>query len=86
MFIFSERCYQSNKIVIKTIRLHSNNLIQWIPKTNIKIIQLIRDPRAILFSQFKAKTMFSEWTYDIQSLCKMMIDDSKLKKILPPNR
>ena len=60
--------------------------MQWIPKTNIKIIQLIRDPRAILFSQFKAKTMFSEWTYDIPSLCQMMIDDSKLKKILSPNR
>merc|ERR1719510_2454477 len=81
-----ERCYQSNKIIIKTIRLHANNLLPWISKTNIKIIQLVRDPRAILFSQFKAKEMFSEWTFDIQSLCKMMINDGKLAEFLPANR
>ena len=33
-------------MIIKTIRLHYNNLLPWITKTDIKIVQLVRDPRA----------------------------------------
>ena len=50
---FSEGCYQSEQIVVKAVRLHSNNLLPWIVDTDIKVVQLVRDPRAILNSQFK---------------------------------
>ena len=48
---FSEGCYQSDRIVIKSIRLHYNNMLPWMINTDIKVIQLVRDPRAILNSQ-----------------------------------
>ena len=50
---FSEGCYQSEQIVVKAVRLHSNNLLPWVVNTDIKVVQLVRDPRAILNSQFK---------------------------------
>ena len=86
MFIFSEKCYQSKMLVIKAIRLHYNNILPWILNTNIKVIQLIRDPRGIFFSQFKAKNTFKEWVSDIDGLCKMMLDDAQLEELLPSDR
>ena len=73
-------------VIIKAIRLHSNNLLPWITQSNIKVIQLIRDPRGILFSQFKANSTFKEWTTDIDSLCEMMLGDTIIEEKLPSNR
>lgn len=61
-------------------------MLPWIIDEDIKVIQLIRDPRAILNSQFKERVLFKEWTYHIDSLCKMMIEDDNLSKHLPSNR
>jgi len=81
-----EGCYQSEQIVVKAVRLHSNNLLPWIVDTDIKVVQLVRDPRAILNSQFKARKLFGEWANHEDSLCEMMSDDAKLALQLPPNR
>ena len=51
-FLSSEGCYQSEEVVVKSIRLHYNNMLPWIINTDIKIVQLVRDPRATLNSQF----------------------------------
>lgn len=61
-------------------------MLPWIIDEDIKVIQLIRDPRAILNSQFKAREMFKEWTYHVDSLCKMMMEDDNLSQHLPSNR
>ena len=61
-------------------------MLPWFLRTNIKIVQLIRDPRAIFNSQFKALTTFNEWTLHIGDLCQRMIADAQLANVLPSNR
>ena len=47
------RCRSSNPRVIKTIRLRRAGLEPWVHKTNIKVVHLVRDPRAIINSVSK---------------------------------
>ncbi len=73
--------------MVKTIRLHANNMLPWIAQNNnaIKVIQLVRDPRAIFASQIGAP-YFKRWTQNFSSLCELMEQNADLEKHLPSNR
>ena len=49
-FSYSEGCYQSDQVIVKAIRLHADMMKPWILDTDIKVVQLVRDPRATLNS------------------------------------
>jgi hypothetical protein len=84
--VYSERCYKTKMIVAKTIRLRLTNMESWILDSNdIKVVQLLRDPRAVYNSQRKSSS-FKRWTDDFIFLCQMMTQDAKLADILPSNR
>ena len=46
-------CGQSSPRVIKTIRLRRAGLLPWILDTEVRIVHLVRDPRAIITSVTK---------------------------------
>ena len=74
--------------MVKTIRLHANNMLPWIAQNNstIKVIQLVRDPRAIFASQIAGQASFSRWTQNFSSLCELMEQDAQLENHLPSSR
>ena len=46
-------CGKSSPRVIKTIRLRRPGLLPWILDTEVRIVHLVRDPRAIITSVAK---------------------------------
>ena len=81
-----EKCEDSNVRVIKTIRLHHVNLITWILDSDIKIVHLVRDPRAMINSLLKGPKTWKRLSENIDGMCKKMITDTTLKDLLPKNR
>lgn len=70
----------------KTIRLHWAIIKSWIGNmTDVKVIQLIRDPRAIYQSQ-RPYADFQYSTNHFSTLCQNMAADGQLADILPSNR
>lgn len=81
----SSGCNKTTISVVKTIRLHLNGVIPWIRKNpTLKIIHLIRDPRAQTKSRLKLRGSFKCTSADIPGYCKSVLDDLKLGSELPP--
>ena len=79
-------CKKSNPIVIKTIRLRWMGLESWVTETNIKIVHLIRDPRAMITSISKRPGTWGDALKNASYQCRRMMEDSKLENILPYHR
>lgn len=79
-------CNESNYIVIKTIRLHKINLDPWILNSDIKIIHLIRDPRAMFNSMAKAPKTWEGSLKHVDAMCFRMMNDTLYKNLLPSDR
>lgn len=78
-----DNCDKANPFVIKTIRLHWTNLEPWIshPKSDIKIVHLVRDPRGIYNSMSKRQKIWAGGLNNIQGMCHRMLNDSKLANL-----
>jgi len=87
-FSFRKKSLECNKTtisVVKTIRLRMNGVMPWIMKNpNIKIIHLIRDPRAQTKSRLKQPQQFKCEKSNIPTYCKSVFDDLELGNQLPP--
>ena len=81
-----EKCDDSNIRVIKTIRLHHMNLDPWILDSDINIVHLIRDPRAVINSMVKQPKTWKGSLENIDGMCKRMLTDTTLKDLVPENR
>merc|ERR1712055_439820 len=79
------RCRSSSPRVVKTIRLRRAGLEPWIHKTNIKVVHLVRDPRAIINSVSK-RSVWSNLLKNATFQCARMLDDMQLEKSLPKER
>ena len=79
-------CKKSNPIVIKTIRLRWMGIESWVNDTNIKIVHLIRDPRAMITSIYKRPGTWGDALKNASYQCRRMIEDSKLGNTLPYHR
>ena len=80
-------CRRSNPRVIKTIRLRRAGLESWILQdTSVKIVHLVRDPRAMISSISKRPGTWSDTLKNASYQCNRMLDDSKLEDILPHHR
>ena len=79
------RCEASSLRVVKTIRVRKEDLEPWIGKrSEIKVLHLIRDPRAVLFS--RAAVGWERETLQAARLCRQMLRDLALAQVLPPER
>jgi len=77
---------QQKKVKIeKTIRLRWHHIEDWITATNIKIIHLIRDPRAMLFSMHKTGE-FKRFKKHPEILCEFMLEDLEMGSKLSSSR
>lgn len=74
-------CQKSSVKVIKSVRLRASVLQSWIEHSDIKVIHLVRDPRAIFNSRRLLK-----WDPDIVPTCSNLKKDLMLEKVLPPKR
>ena len=74
-------CQKSSVKVIKSVRLRASILQSWIEHSDIKVIHLVRDPRAIFNSRRLLK-----WDQDIVPTCSNLQRDLMLEKVLPPKR
>jgi len=79
------RCRSSNPRVVKTIRLRRAALEPWVHKSNIKVVHLVRDPRAIINSVSK-RSVWSNLLKNATFQCARMLDDMQLEKSLPKER
>ena len=59
-------CGKSSPRVIKTIRLRRPGLLPWILDTDVRIVHLVRDPRAIITSV--AKVSLTNQSLDVSRL------------------
>lgn len=78
-------CGDSEGLVMKTIRLRYWQVESWIAQSDIKVIHLLRDPRAIISSRV-AKDWKNTKENDPEHICRQMEDDMRLSNILPPDR
>ena len=78
------RCQTSNLRVVKTIRVRKEDLEPWIRNSEIKVVHLVRDPRAVLSS--RAVVGWEKETLQAARLCHQMLGDMALAKSLPPER
>ena len=83
---FSKYCNESNPRVIKTIRLHKLNLDPWILDSDIKVIHLIRDPRAVYASMAQKPKTWKGSLENVDGMCKRMLGDVLLGSKLPSDR
>merc|ERR1719270_317617 len=67
------KCQTSNLRVIKTIRLRKENLESWIGSSDIQVVHLVRDPRAVLSSREVAH--WDTGALEAGRLCKDMLRD-----------
>ena len=81
-----KNCDNATKRVVKTIRLHSINLMDWISGSDIKIVHLIRDPRAIFNSMKKQPKTWGGSISHMHTFCQKMLNDTFLETLLPTNR
>ena len=79
-------CKSSDPRVIKVIRLRRAGLESWIGDTSIKIVHLVRDPRAMITSISKRPGTWSDALRNASYQCNRMLDDSQLEHILPRDR
>ena len=78
-------CEASNLRVVKTIRVRKEDLEPWIGKrSEIKVLHLIRDPRAVLSS--RAAVGWERETLKAARLCRQMLGDLALAQVLPQER
>ena len=70
--------------MVKTIRVRKEDLEPWIGKTEIKVVHLVRDPRAVLSS--RAVVGWEKETLQAARLCHEMLGDMAIAKSLPPER
>jgi len=83
----SLNCNKTTISVVKTIRLHLNGVMPWMRKMqDMKIVHLIRDPRAQTKSRLKLKGSFKCTSKDIPGYCKSVLDDLQIGKLLPPEK
>jgi maltooligosyltrehalose synthase len=61
-------------------------MVPWIIDTDIKIIQLIRDPRAMINSMSKIPQTWKGTLDHINGMCGRMMNDTLLQSMLPPDR
>ena len=88
LFLISFRnyCNESNPRVIKTIRLHKINLDPWILDSDIKVIHLVRDPRAVYASMAQRPKTWKGSLEHVDGMCERMLSDILLGSKLPSNR
>ena len=79
-------CLNCNPRIIKTIRLRRPMLKYWIKDTNVKVIHLVRDPRAMYSSMAKRPGVWSDVLNDFQSQCRRIRKDMLLELDLPRER
>lgn len=80
------RCETSDPRVIKTIRLHKINLDPWIRDSDIKVIHLIRDPRAVYNSMSQKPEIWKGSLDHVEGMCQRMLNDTLLQDYLPSDR
>ena len=85
-FNFRDNCTSTNWRVLKTIRLNKHHLESWINESDIKIIHLIRDPRAILNSMMKWSQAWNEKIKHIGTICFDFLLNHGLEEILSSNK
>ena len=82
----NQECVNTTKRVIKTIRLHSKNLESWIGKSDVKIVHLVRDPRAIYNSMKKQPKTWIGSINHMDTFCRKMYNDLSLANLVPAER
>ena len=71
---------------MKTIRLRRAGLEPWVRETEIKVVHLVRDPRAMITSIAKRPGTWSDTLKNATFQCRRMMDDSLLENVLPRER
>ena len=72
--------------MIKTIRLRLSGLESWVRETEVKVVHLVRDPRAMITSLAKRPGTWSDTLRNATFQCRRMMEDSKLEDLLPAER
>jgi len=78
------RCQKAQVRVVKAIKLFRDHLEPWIQDSDIQVVHLIRDPRAIIGS--RATAMWARELLEAQSLCRQMQGNMALARSIPPDR
>ena len=86
-----KQCPLSNPLVAKTIRLRKDTIEEW-KRTDpenlswLKVIQLVRDPRARYNSMLKASKFFPEKIKKFEKACQLQLEDLKIKDLVPQEK
>ena len=83
-----DACLSSSNILVKTVRLHHDNVLDWAKeRSDVKVVHLVRDPRAMI-SSMMAQT--EEWTVRLASyrnICQQLhMDMEQLENHMPEGR
>ena len=71
---------------MKTIRLRRRHVRSWISDTRIKVVHLVRDPRAVYMSMTRQTYTFGETIANFGNYCSNLEQDLDLAEDLPDNR
>lgn len=78
----TKNCQQNPARVIKTIRVRYIHVKSWIERSDIKLIHLLRDPRAMIRSRLVGNIAEKQ----SKKVCSAMEQDLQLSDILPSDR
>ena len=67
-------------------RLHGDNLLPWIEDSDIKIVHLVRDPRAMISSMLAQKEEWGNRLTSFKNICDQVQQDMELGSKLPSDR
>ena len=79
-------CRKSDPRVVKTIRARRAALLPWVRGTEVKVVHLVRDPRAMITSIARRPGTWGEALRNASYQCRRMEEDSRLEADLPPDR
>ncbi|XP_018017112.1 carbohydrate sulfotransferase 1 [Hyalella azteca] len=80
-------CSSQHFRLTKLIRARADTILPWLKlRPDIKVIQLVRDPRAVLCSMEESKPWWSPAARDPAHLCRRLQEDLSVGKALSANR
>jgi len=81
-----EKCMDSRNVLVKTVRLHADNLEPWIHQSDVKIVHLVRDPRAMISSMLSQKEEWGDRLSSFKRICEQVHQDMELGRKLPSDK
>ena len=72
-----KKCSNAKIKLLKTVRVRYNTVKDWIRDSDIKVIHLVRDPRAILNSR-----LLLHWDTEVETVCRNLNQDLHLSSLM----